>query len=251
MQQMALEKEKLSSLRLGSGGGVEGPGPSFLVCTPKPKPHALGQASLCPYCTHGHQVAQSHWGILLWGGLWVLPGTLRQMTHGLVVGNRREVRASIAALPGDPSGPTNSHTPVTLYPLPPGGAAGALLACSYGFPRSPRVSFLSLKGPLWCLETKECQMARGCRPGTSHTQGELWRLSVSRGHCSEPSEARRSGTAHGRSRDQNPVAVVLGCLSWGEVRALMSASMPPALGKDLHADPQGQVPPSPEEPLLL
>lgn len=49
----------------GWGGGSR---PQLLSMHPQnPKPHALGQASLCPNCTHDHQVAQSHWGILLWG----------------------------------------------------------------------------------------------------------------------------------------------------------------------------------------
>lgn len=104
---------------------LEGPGPSSLVCTQSPdhihwvRSHCVQSAPMAIRwdCPIG--------GFFSGGGGWVLPATLGQITHRLVFEKRREVRPSITPLPGDPSGPRNSHTP---SPFIPWGAAGAFLA---------------------------------------------------------------------------------------------------------------------------
>lgn len=121
-------------------------------------------------------------------GLWVLPGTLRQITDGLVVGKRRG-----QGLHHFPTWKTcwPHKEPYPRHPLPPSpwGAAGALLPCSYGFLRSPRFSFLSLEGP-----PRSVRQPKVAAPSTTHTQCQPGSRSISSGHCPEPSETRSSVT---------------------------------------------------------
>lgn len=87
-------KRKAQLLQARVKGRGEGCRPLLLSMCPQSPKHIHRYRG-----HHVHQVALSHWGILLWGPLGsVLPATLRQITHQLVLEKRKGVRTFITSL---------------------------------------------------------------------------------------------------------------------------------------------------------